>query len=64
MIVMLPGQKRVPKPFVVRYWLAILIAALLAVTPWMTGRFSLRTLLIVMTLVAVGMGPAIYAARN
>ena len=44
-----------------------LIAASIATTPWLRQipyRFSLRTLLIAMTLIAVGLGLAVYANRN
>ena len=37
-------------------WLAALLAASLAVAPWIRWRFGLRTLLIATTLVAVGLG--------
>jgi len=43
------------------------VAALLTaagVAPWLRLRFSLRTLLIAMTLVAVGLGLVVYALRN
>jgi hypothetical protein len=37
----------------VPYWLPLLLAATITATPWIKWRFSLRTLLIVTTLVAV-----------
>ena len=37
-------------------WLAALASCLLAAIPWLPWRFSLRTMLIGMTLVAVGAG--------
>jgi hypothetical protein len=44
------------------YWFAILTTIGLAAAPWIKWRFSLRTLLIATTLVAVGLG-IIVAAR-
>ena len=41
-----------------------LLAALVAGLPWVRWRFSLRTLLITMTLAAVGLGWIVYANRN
>jgi hypothetical protein len=43
---------------VVPHWFLILISAFIAAVPWLTRlrRFSLRTLLIAITLVAVGLG--------
>jgi hypothetical protein len=46
------------------YWFPALVTASLAVTPWSRWRFSLRTLLIGITLVAVGLGLVVYASRN
>jgi hypothetical protein len=49
------------------HWFAILIAGSLSATPWIRRlgwRFSLRTLLIAMTLLAVGLGWAVYVLRN
>jgi hypothetical protein len=40
----------------VPYWLLILLLAALATSPWVTWRFSLRTLLIATTLVAIALG--------
>jgi hypothetical protein len=45
------------------YWFWFLITAALAGTPWLRLRFSLRTLLIATTLVAVGLGLIVYLAR-
>jgi hypothetical protein len=46
-------------------WIPIALTATLAVIPWARlGSFSLRTLLIAMTLVAVVLGLVIYTARN
>jgi hypothetical protein len=41
---------------IVPYWLLVLSTAALAAAPWIKWRFSLRTLIIVMTLVAVVLG--------
>ena len=48
------------------YWFLVSITAILTAAPWIKRRpqFSLRTLLIAMTLVAVGLGLAVYANRN
>jgi hypothetical protein len=47
-------------------WSAGMVAFALAVVPWLrlSKRFSLRTLLITTTLVAVVLGFAVYAARK
>jgi hypothetical protein len=47
----------------VPYWCSVLLAAALALAPWLRPRFSLRTLLIATTLVAVVLGLAVYAGR-
>jgi hypothetical protein len=41
---------------VVRHWLIALLFAVVAVIPWLPWRFSLRTLLIAMALVALELG--------
>jgi hypothetical protein len=46
------------------YWLLVLTLSSFSAIPWLKWRFSLRTLLIAMTLVAVGLGLAVYALRN
>jgi hypothetical protein len=46
------------------FWFVTLILAGIGILPWLSYRFSLRTLLIVMTLVAVAMGWAVYAVRQ
>jgi hypothetical protein len=43
------------------HWLAILIIGAVAAVPWLRWQFSLRTLLITTTLVAVVLGIAVYA---
>jgi hypothetical protein len=47
---------------VVPHWFLIFVSASIAAVPWLTWlrRFSLRTLLIATTLVAVGLGTVIY----
>ena len=57
--------KIMPAPQVsLPHWLLALLCATSAAFPWIRWRFSLRTLLIAMTLVAVGLGLAVYALRN
>jgi hypothetical protein len=41
---------------VVPHWFLVLVAAAIASFPWMPWRFSLRTLIIATTLVAIGLG--------
>ena len=43
------------------YWLLLLGTATLAALPWASARFSLRALLIVITLVALGLGAFAWA---
>jgi hypothetical protein len=45
----------------VPYWLLLLLAAAITATPWIKWRFSLRTLLIVMALVAVALAVIVAA---
>ena len=47
-------------------WFTLLVVAGLAGVPWIrwTNRFSLRTLLIATTLVAIGLGLIVWAARS
>jgi len=45
------------------HWLAALLVATAATLPWFRWRFSLRTLLIVTTLVAVVLGIVVWAVR-
>jgi hypothetical protein len=44
-------------------WAPVLIVTLFAITPWLPQRFSLRTLLIAMALVAVVLGLIAWAVR-
>src|SRR5687768_4796513 len=47
----------------VPYWLLVLAASFSAAVPWFKWKFSLRTLLIATTLVAVGLSAIVYASR-
>jgi hypothetical protein len=42
------------------FWFLVPAAAVVAAAPWVKCRFSLRTMLIAMSLVAVGLGLAVY----
>jgi hypothetical protein len=42
-----------PRKFVMPYYVPIALAGLLSVVPWLTWRFSVRTLLLVTTMVAI-----------
>jgi hypothetical protein len=46
------------------HWSLVVLSGALGMAPWLRWRFSLRTLIIGMTLVGVGLGLAIYALRN
>ena len=48
----------------IAYWLLIPLVSIVAAGPWLPYRFSLRTLLIATTLVAVALGLIIFAARG
>jgi hypothetical protein len=45
------------------YWLPVLITGVAAVAPWILTRFNLKTMLLVMTFLAVVMGAIAYQAR-
>jgi hypothetical protein len=45
-------------------WFLILVFAMLAAAPWIRWRFSLRTVLIATTLVAVALGLIVYVVRQ
>jgi hypothetical protein len=45
------------------HWFYLSLAAIAAALPWLRWRFSLRTLLIAITLVAVLLGTVVYAVR-
>ncbi len=46
------------------YWSVVLLAAMLAVVPWLRYRFSLQTLLIATTLIAVVLGLIVWQVRQ
>ena len=47
-----------------KLWAIVLIALPLSLVPWFRWRFSLRTLLISMTVAAIGLGWIVYAIRK
>ena len=47
----------------ISHWFAVALAMVFAAVPWILWRFSLRTLLIATTLVAVVLGLIVYAVR-
>jgi hypothetical protein len=47
----------------VSHWLLLLVTATLAAAPWTKWRFSLRTLLIATTIIAVGLGIIVWMTR-
>jgi hypothetical protein len=49
--------------FQIPYWFVLALFGSITAVPWMRGRFSLRTLLIAMTLVALVLGAIVYAVR-
>jgi hypothetical protein len=55
-----PGEFRIRVP----YWSAILVAAVFTGLTWVPWRFSLRTLLIATTLVAVVLGLVVWATNS
>jgi hypothetical protein len=50
--------------YVTPHWFSVLMAVIVAATPWMPRRFSLRTLLIATTLIAVGLGVIVRLATT
>src|SRR4051794_10853605 len=56
-----PGTRHECK---VPHWFAVVLFTILATLPWVRWRFTLRTLLIATTLVAVVLGLVVYAARS
>jgi hypothetical protein len=55
-----PGHRTLP------FWTIVFVTSILSVTPWLpwwTNRYSLRTLLIAITAIAVVMGLVVYLAR-
>jgi hypothetical protein len=59
------GVIRTPngKGLILPHWLPVLVATAFGALPWLTWRFSLRTLLIATTLVAVALGLVAVAIR-
>jgi hypothetical protein len=55
-----------PKSVVLRapHWILSLCSAMIAIAPWLSLRFSLRTMLIATTLVAVVLGALVWAAAE
>jgi hypothetical protein len=59
----------IPNDLAVRYWTVIplsvptMLFGLAAATPWLRWRFSLRTLLIAMTLLAVVLGAIVFSMQ-
>jgi hypothetical protein len=45
-------------------WFLVLMSATVAAAPWLRWCFSLRTLLIGMTMAAIGLSWIVYALRN
>jgi hypothetical protein len=45
-------------------WFMMLICGIIAIAPWLPWRFSLRTVLIATTVIAVGLGLIVWTARN
>jgi hypothetical protein len=58
-VVKTPSVRYVAMP----YWFLVALIAVTAAVPWLPWRFSLRTLLIAMTLIAVVLGAIVYALR-
>jgi len=48
---------------VIPHWFLTILCTVSGASPWFRWRFSLRTLLIAMTLIAVGLGAIVYAMR-
>jgi hypothetical protein len=48
---------------IIPYWFSAVLAVTLATVPWITWRFRLRTLLIVMALVTAILAAIVYSAR-
>jgi hypothetical protein len=48
----------------VPYWFLVAGFATLAAAPWFRWRFSLRTLIVVMTIVAAGLGLSVYLSQG
>jgi hypothetical protein len=50
--------------FFMPHWFVLLLLASISAAAWLPWRFSLSTLLIAMTLLAVGLGWLVYAIRS
>jgi hypothetical protein len=48
----------------VPYWLLFAVFSTLAIVPWLRWRFSLRTLLLATTIIALALGLVIYVTRG
>jgi glucose uptake protein GlcU len=63
----MPAPKQIAPPVGIGtsfpYWLAVVVLAAIGGAPWIKPHFSLRTLLIATTLVAVILGAVVLAAR-
>jgi hypothetical protein len=46
------------------YWFLTILGGTLTALPWIRGRFSLRTLLIATTLIAIGLGLIVWTLRG
>jgi hypothetical protein len=57
------GFAIVKPSLVVPYYFLVFVTGVVVAAPWLPWRFSLRTLLIVTTLAAVGLGVVVYFAR-
>jgi hypothetical protein len=53
-----------PFAFAIPFWFLAPLSGAGAVLPWIRWRFSLRILLIATTLIAVVLGPIVYAIRR
>jgi hypothetical protein len=54
---------RLPPLLFAPYWFPVLISGVLAAVPWIRWRFSLRTLLIATTIIAVVLGLIVWLRR-
>jgi hypothetical protein len=45
------------------HWIVVIVSGAVAIMPWLRWRFSLRTLLIATTVVAVVLGLIVYVSR-
>jgi hypothetical protein len=56
--------RRIPEGFCLPHWSLVVLYATLAAVPWLRWRFSLRTLLIATTAIAVVLGLIVWAASK